>query len=95
MNGREDVYRSCVPVRGKLAAILFMFSSSVYFPYQEEKMYRTTRSPMMQPLVNSGMGMAPFFKVNVSLYYTKTHKMFLLSVHLWLTASVVFSDLHR
>lgn len=28
------------------------------------KMYRTTRSPMMQPLVNSGMGMAPFFKVN-------------------------------
>lgn len=27
-------------------------------------MYRTTRSPMMQPLVNSGMGMAPFFKVN-------------------------------
>ncbi|KAI3351724.1 hypothetical protein L3Q82_020560 [Scortum barcoo] len=29
------------------------------------KMYRTTRSPMMQPLVNSGMGMAPFFKVTV------------------------------
>ncbi|XP_041845798.1 crystallin, beta A1, like 1 [Melanotaenia boesemani] len=28
-------------------------------------MYRTTRSPMMQPLVNSGMGMAPFFKVTV------------------------------
>lgn len=27
-------------------------------------MYRTTRSPMMQPLVNSGMGMAPFFKVH-------------------------------
>ncbi len=32
------------------------------------KMYRTTRSPMMQPLVNSGMGMAPFFKVNTHLF---------------------------
>lgn len=31
------------------------------------KMYRTTRSPMMQPLVNSGMGMAPFFKVKSKL----------------------------
>merc|ERR1711931_36674 len=29
------------------------------------KMYRTTKSPMMQPLVNSGMGMAPFYKVTV------------------------------
>ncbi|KAK6298487.1 hypothetical protein J4Q44_G00315420 [Coregonus suidteri] len=29
------------------------------------KMHRTTRSPMMQPLVNSGMGVAPFFKVTV------------------------------
>ncbi|MEQ2208921.1 hypothetical protein XENOCAPTIV_019554 [Xenoophorus captivus] len=28
-------------------------------------MYRTTRSPMMQSLVNTGMGMAPFFKVTV------------------------------
>ncbi|TMS17403.1 Beta-crystallin A3-2 [Larimichthys crocea] len=28
-------------------------------------MYRTSRYPMMQPLVNSGMGMAPFFKVTV------------------------------
>lgn len=42
-------------------------------------MYRTTRSPMMQPLVNSGMGMAPFFKVNVSLCYTKnTHNVFVI-----------------
>lgn len=95
MEDRQDAYRSWVAVRGKLAAILFIFSTSVYFPYQEEKMYRTTRSPMMQPLVNSGMGMAPFFKVNVSLDYTKTHQMVLLSVHLWLTASAIFSDLHR
>ncbi|CAG5990710.1 unnamed protein product [Menidia menidia] len=28
-------------------------------------MYRTTRSSMMQPMINSGMGMAPFFKVTV------------------------------
>ncbi|XP_077434898.1 crystallin, beta A1, like 1 [Vanacampus margaritifer] len=28
-------------------------------------MFRTTRSPMMQPLANSGMGLAPFFKVTV------------------------------
>lgn len=75
MNGREDAYRSC-------AAILFIFSSSVYFPYQEEKMYRTTRSPMMQPLVNSGMGMAPFFKVNVSLYYTKSNNVFVICLSL-------------
>lgn len=32
-------------------------------------MYRTTRSPMMQPLVNSGMGMAPFFKVDLFLVF--------------------------
>lgn len=45
-------------------------------------MYRTTRSPMMQPLVNSGMGMAPFFKVNIPLYDSKVDTMD-SAVHVW------------
>lgn len=61
--------------------ILFLFTFSLFphFPHQEENMYRTTRSPMMQPLVNSGMGMAPFFKVNI-YYYTETHTVFYVSI---------------
>lgn len=58
---------------------IYFLSLFPYFPHQEENMYRTTRSPMMQPLVNSGMGMAPFFKVNV-YYYTETHTMMYLSI---------------
>lgn len=46
-----------------------LFSPPAFF--SGVKMYRTTRSPMMQPLVNSGMGMAPFFKVTHLLFMHK------------------------
>lgn len=62
--------------------LFFNFLLTPYFSYQEEKMYRTTRSPMMQPLVNSGMGMAPFFKVNIPFYDSKVDTID-SSVHVW------------
>lgn len=36
----------------------------VLFCVLDIKMNRFTRSAMMQPMMNYGMGMAPFFKVN-------------------------------
>lgn len=56
-----------VPLKVFLHTFCLLFESKstcVFFFSSGVKMYRTTRSPMMQPLVNSGMGMAPFFKVN-------------------------------
>lgn len=40
-----------------ITASFFSLSSGI-------KMYRFSRSSMMHPMVHSGMGMAPFFKVN-------------------------------
>lgn len=43
---------------------LYLLSLVFIMFFLDIKMYRFNRSAMMHPMMNYGMGMAPFFKVN-------------------------------